>query len=150
VRSWAPGGPIPWILQVPRIGLVHGVSDGDPKRTVDGGKTWHWSGTGLVGQGTAAVLFGHRTEFGGPYRNQHYLRSGDELYIHTSDQRRYTYRMVAEYITSKHPWDILAASRRVGGDTVSLVSCSRTDRLPSSLEYRLVSTFSLVRWDDLG
>jgi hypothetical protein len=145
-----PGGPIPWVLQVPRIGLVHRVFDGDANRTVDRGNTWHWAGTGLVGQGADAVLFGHRTEFGGPYRNQHLIRPGDELYIHTSDQRRYTYRMVAEHITSKFAGDILAASRRVGGETVSLVSCSKTNRLPTSLEYRLITTFSLVRWDDLG
>jgi hypothetical protein len=150
VNPAPPGGPIPWVLQVPRIGLVHWVFDGDANRTVDRGNTWHWTGTGLVGQGADAVLFGHRTEFGGPYRNQHLIRPGDELYIHTSDQRRYTYRMVAEHITSKFAGDILAASRRVGGETVSLVSCSKTNRLPTSLEHRLVTTFALVRWDDLG
>jgi sortase (surface protein transpeptidase) len=150
VNPSPPGGPIPWVVQVPRMGLNHWVLDGDANRTVDRGNTWHWTGTGLVGQGAGAVLFGHRTEFGGPYRNQHFLRSGDELYIQTADQRRYTYRMVAEYITSKYASDILAATRRVGGDTISLVSCSKTNRLPTSLEYRLVTTFSLVGWDDLG
>ncbi len=145
-----PGGPVPWVVQVPRMGLNHWVLDGDANRTVDRGNTWHWAGTGLVGQGASTVLFGHRTEVGGPYRNQHLLRPGDELYIHTADQRRYTYRMVAEYITSKYAGDILAASRRVGGETVTLVSCSKTNRLPTSLQYRLVTTFSLVRWDDLG
>jgi hypothetical protein len=150
VNPAPPGGPIPWVLRVPRIGLVHWVFDGDANQTVDRGNTWHWTGTGLVGQGADAVLFGHRTEFGGPYRNQHLIRPGDELYIDTSDQRRYTYRMVAEYVTSKFAGDILAASRRVAGETVSLVSCSKTNRLPTSLEHRLITTFSLVRWDDLG
>jgi LPXTG-site transpeptidase (sortase) family protein len=145
-----PGGPIPWIVTIPRIGLIHGVYDGDANRTVDRGNTWHWTGTGLVGQGANTVLFGHRTEHGGPYRNQHLIRPGDELSILTSDQRRYTYRMVAEYITSKYANDILGATRRLGGETVSLVSCSKTNRLPTSLEYRLVTTFSLVRWEDLG
>ncbi len=145
-----PGGPIPWIVQVPRIGLNHWVVDGDANRTVDSGRTWHWTGTGLVGQGANTVLFGHRTEAGGPYRNQHLIQPGDELYISTSDQRRYTYRKVAEYLTSKYASDILAATRQIGGETVSLVSCSKTNRLPTSLEYRLVTTFSLVRWDDLG
>ncbi len=145
-----PGGPIPWFVQIPRMGLFHTVLDGDANRTVNSGNTWHWTGTGLVGQGGNCVLFGHRTEAGGPYRNQHFLRGGDELYIYTSDQRRYTYRMVAEYITSKFTSDILAATRRVGGETVSVVSCSRTNRLPTSLEYRLITTFALERWEDLG
>jgi LPXTG-site transpeptidase (sortase) family protein len=145
-----PGGPIPWIVNIPRIGLIHGVYDGDAKRTVDRGNTWHWAGTGLVGQGANTVLFGHRTEYGAPYRNQHLIRPGDELHILTSDQRRYTYRMVAEAVTSKYANDILAATRRVRGETVSIVSCSKTNRLPTSLEYRLITTFSLVRWEDLG
>jgi len=145
-----PGGPIPWIVQIPRLGLTHNVYDGDADRIVDSGNTWHWTGTGLVGQGRNTVLFGHRTEAGGPYRNQHLLRGGDELYIYTSDQRRYIYRMAAEYITSEFSRDILAATRRVGGETISVVSCSRTDRLPTSLRHRLVTTFTLDRWEDLG
>ncbi len=145
-----PGGPIPWIVQIPRLGVTQWVFDGDANRIVDAGHTWHWSGTGLVGQGGNCVLFGHRTEHGGPYRNQHYLRAGDELTVLTSDQRRYRYRMVAEAVTSKYSNDILGATRRIRGETISLVACSRTDRLPTSLSYRLVTTFSLVGWDDLG
>ncbi len=145
-----PGGPIPWIVQIPRLGLTQAVFDGDAKRVVDSGSTWHWSGTGLVGQTANIVLFGHRTEHGGPYRYQHTIQNGDELIVFTADQRRYTYRKVAEYITSKYANDILAATRRIGGETVSVVACSRPDRLPTSLEYRLITTFSFVRWDDIG
>jgi len=145
-----PGGPIPWLLEIPRLGLSHWVVDGDAKQTVDSGQTWHWTGTGLVGQGGNSVLFGHRTEAGGPYRNQHLIQGGDELIVNTADQRRYTYRKVGEYITSKYANDILGATRRIGGETVSLVSCSKTNRLPTSLEHRLITTFSFVRWDDVG
>ena len=145
-----PGGPTPWIVQIPRLGLTHHVFDGDANRTVNSGNTWHWTGTGLVGQGGNIVLFGHRTEAGGPYRYQHLIRGGDELYLYSSDQRRYTYRMVGEFITSKYANDILGATRRIGGETVSVVACSKTNRLPTSLEYRLITTFSLVRWEDLG
>ena len=145
-----PGGPIPWLVQIPRIGLNQWVYDGDANRIVDSGNTWHWTGTGLVGQGGNSVLFGHRTEHGGPYRNQHQLRAGDELIVYTSDQRRYRYRMVAEYVTSKYANDILGATRRLGGETISVVSCSKTNRLPTSLQHRLVTTFALDRWEDLG
>jgi len=145
-----PGGPIPWMVTCPRFGLNQWVFDGDADRIVDAGHTWHWTGTGLAGQGGNIVLFGHRTEAGGPYRYQHHLRSGDLLHLHTSDARRYTYRMVAEYITSKYSNDILRACRRISGETVSLVSCTKTNRQPTNLQYRLVSTFQLIGWDDLG
>ncbi len=145
-----PGGPIPWLVQIPRLGVTHWVFDGDANRIVDSGHTWHWTGTGLVGQGSNIVLFGHRTDAGGPYRNQHLLRAGDELIVYTADQRRYRYRMVAEYITSRYANDILGATRRIRGETVSLVACSKTNRLPTSLANRLVTTFALVGWDDLG
>ena len=55
-------------------GVNQWVFDGDAKRTVDSGNTWHWAGTGLVGQGADSVMFGHRTEHGGPYRYQHLLQ----------------------------------------------------------------------------
>ena len=87
---------------------------------------------------------------GGVYRYQHNLGAGDLLYVYTSDNRVYTYRMVAEYIRSKYANDILAATRIVGGETLSLVACSKTNRLPTSLEYRIVSTCQRVEWADLG
>ncbi len=145
-----PGGPLPWLVQIPRLGVTQWVFDGNANQIVDAGHTWHWAGTGLVGQGGNSVLFGHRTEHGGPYRNQHLLRAGDELIVYTSDQRRYRYRMVSDRITSKYANEILGASKLVSGETVSLVSCSKTNRLPTSLEHRLVTTFAFVGWDDLG
>jgi sortase (surface protein transpeptidase) len=145
-----PPAAVPWIVQVPRMGLGQWVFDGDAKRVVDSGNTWHWAGTGLVGQGANIVMFGHRTSAGGPYRYQHLLRGGDLMDVTTSDGRRYTYQMAADFITSKNPNDILAACRRIGGETVSLVACSKPNRLPTSLEYRLVSTFQLLGWEDLG
>ncbi len=93
---------------MPRLGLSQWVFDGDAKRTVDSGHTWHWAGTGLVGQGADSVMFGHRTEHGGPYRYQHLLQGGDLAYVTTSDGRRYTYQMVADVVTSKYSNDILA------------------------------------------
>jgi hypothetical protein len=145
-----PPGPLPWSLSVPKMGLGNGVYEGYSKPIVDSGNTWHWTGTGLVGQGAHTAVFGHRTEHGGPYRYQHYLVPGDLLYVTTFDNRRYTYKMTSEYITSKYSDQILAATRQVGGETFSLVACSRTNRLPTDLDYRIVSTFTLVEWVDLG
>ena len=144
------GGPLPWVLQVPRFGLNQWVFDGDAKRTVDSGNTWHWTGTGLVGQGADSVMFGHRTEHGGPYRYQHLLQGGDLAYVTTSDGRRYTFQMIDDVVTSKYSNDILWMTRRFGGETISLVACTKPNRLPTSLEYRLISTFQFVSWEDLG
>ena len=58
--------------------------------------------------------------------------------------------MVAEYLSSSAPSDILGKTRLVGGETVSIVACSRLNRLPTDTRYRLISTFALVVWDDLG
>lgn len=145
-----PAAPLPWTLNVPKMGLVNGVFAGSPNPIVDSGNTWHWTGTGLVGQATNIAVFGHRTEAGGPYRYQHNLRAGDLLYVTTPDNRLYTYRMTAEYLTSKFSSDILAATRRIGGETFALVACTKLNRLPTSLEYRMVSIFALVEWADLG
>lgn len=145
-----PGGPIPWIVQVPRLGLSRWVYDGDSRRTVDAGHIWHWEGTGLVGQGADSVLFGHRTAAGGPFRNQHLLGGGDLLHVLTSDQRRYSYALAAVSVTRKFSDEILAASRRLGGESVSMVACTKPNRQPTSLEYRLVSSFSFLGWEDLG
>ncbi len=145
-----PGAAIPWIVQIPRLGVSEWVLDGDATQVVDSGATWHWTGTGLVGQGADTVMFGHRTEHGGPYRYLHALGGGDILYVYTSDARRYTYQVVASYVTSKYSNDILNATRQVEGETVSVVACSKPDRTPTSLEHRLIVTFALVTWDDLG
>jgi len=145
-----PPGPLPWTLQVPRMGLTNGVYEGSSGPIVDSGNTWYWTGTGLVAQGAHTAVFGHRTEHGGPYRYQHHLRNGDLLYVTTADNRRYTYQMASEYITSKYSNQILAATRQVGGETFSLVACSKTNRLPTDLDYRIVSNFKLVEWVDLG
>ena len=119
-----PGGPLPWTLQVPRMGLTHLVFDGDPDRIVDAGHSWHWAGTGLVGEGGKSVAFGHRTSAGGPYRYQHLLRAGDELYVYTADNRRYTYVMTRELLTGPFTGQILQAARGLGGETFALVACT--------------------------
>jgi hypothetical protein len=150
VNPAPPPGPLPWILNVPRMELAHGVYEGSSKPIVDSGNSWYWTGTGLVAQGAHTAVFGHRTEHGGPYRYQHYLRNGDLLHVTTADNRRYTYQMTSEYITSKYSNQILAATRQAVGETFSLVSCSKTNRLPTDLDYRIVSNFKFVEWVDLG
>ncbi len=145
-----PPAAVPYIVNVPRMGLNNWVLDGAPDPIVDRGNTWHWTGTGLAGQGASIVCFGHRTNAGGPYRQQHLLRGGDDLTLLTGDGRRYSYKMVAEHITGKNADEILWVASSYGGETVSLVSCTLPNRLPTSTSYRLISIFALVEWVDLG
>jgi sortase (surface protein transpeptidase) len=104
------------------------------------------------------AVFAHRTEratnqFGidpngrvdGVFRNIHYLVNGDEWTVFTSDRRAYVYRMVRRNITSSLAEAILAECRAYPGTTFSLVACSKPDTTPTSLDYRLVVTGSLVR-----
>ncbi len=145
-----PPAATPYTVNVPRMGLNNGVFDGGADPITDRGQSWHWTGTGLAGQGASIVLFGHRTNAGAPYYYQHLLRSGDMLYLQTADGRMYTYQMEAEFITSKYADDIFGAARWIPGETVALVACTKTNRLPTSLQYRLVSVFRFVEWVDLG
>ncbi|MEM8620144.1 MAG: sortase [Actinomycetota bacterium] len=146
-----PGISPPWLINVPGMGLASWVYEGSPDPIVDAGNSWHWTGTGNVGQGAAIAVFGHRTEAGGPYRNQHFLSAGQRMTARTADNRLYTYEMVAEYITSEFANDILGATRRIGGqETMSLVACTLPNRLPTSLRWRIISTFRVIGWEDLG
>ena len=154
-----PPSPTPWTLSVPAMGLRNGVFDGEADPIVNAGESWHWSGTGLVGERKASVVFGHRTSKTGPYRNQHLLRAGDLMEIFTGDQRKYTFKVVREVLTGSDPREILDASqawsRETGKASFSLVACTGSkfvkDRQPrGGIAFRMITTFELVRWEDLG
>jgi len=133
----------PWTLGVPALGLVSRVLDGDPDLVTDAGHTWHWTGTGDLGQRAHIVLFAHRTEAGGPLRQVHRLRNGDSLSLRGGDGRVFQYQVAEQQITDDKAENILAATRRLDATTVSLVACSRANGLPTSLDYRLIVTATL-------
>ncbi len=159
-------GP-PWLLEVPNLrlrdgrrGLVSQVLAGSAVPIVDAGHTWHWGGTGFLGQQANIGLFAHRTDAGGPLYHMHELRVGDEIYVRvanrSNDRRRFRYRVVREdmvdnvrYSTVPSVQKILAATRRHPGTTISLIGCTRLDRLPTDLDHRLILTAELVDWIEL-
>ena len=104
------------------------------------------------------LLFGHRTDAGGPLYYADQLGTGDQVFMSTSDQRTYVYRYNRRELTSKDDRQILAATQRLGGETLSLIACTvGFDRsksrypdqwAPTSLEYRIVVTFTLEYWTD--
>ncbi len=152
-----PAAPPAWTLRVPRLGLTGTVLDGNPNTVTDAGHSWHWSGTGDMGQQNAHVAtFAHRTEAGGPYRNLHLLQNGDVVTVTTGDNREYTYRVVRRDLANSANDNILAATRLHPGTTLSLVACTvGHDRskgawpdiwAPTSLKYRIVVTAEFVSW----
>ncbi|MEY2959732.1 MAG: hypothetical protein RLZZ01_2300, partial [Actinomycetota bacterium] len=102
VNPAPPAAPPEWSLQIPKLGITSrvlaGVNNGDSVRITDAGHSWHWTGTGYLGQAAHVAAFAHRTEratnqFGidpngrvdGVFRNIHYLVNGDEWTVFTSD-----------------------------------------------------------------
>ncbi|MEM1334126.1 MAG: sortase, partial [Actinomycetota bacterium] len=153
-------GP-PYTLSIPRTGTRHSMVSGlSSVQVVDTGRIWHWTGTGMVGQGASIGAFGHRTDAGGPFRNIHFLRAGDRITIDTIDQRRYTYEYSGRELTSERDEEILAAAYREPGEMVSLIACTVgfdssksafPDRwAPTSLRWRIVVRLRLVGWEDIA
>jgi sortase (surface protein transpeptidase) len=154
----APPGVAPeWVLRIPRIGLTSTVQDGNPSAVTDSGRSWHWTGSGLMGEENVHVaMFAHRTSAGGPYRYLDQLQPGDTYTVTTSDRREYTYRMVRRDLTNSAKENILQATRNHPGTTLSLIACTvGNDRsksrwpdiwAPTSISYRIVVTGELVSW----
>ena len=159
-----PPPPIapPYWTTLPSISRMNSgrssVSGRFSTQVVDSGRLWHWTGTGYVGQGTYVALFGHRTDAGGPMYYLDQLGGGDRAFMSTIDQRTYVYTYNRRELTSKADAQILAATQRVGGETLSFIACTvGFDRrksnypnqwAPTSLEYRIIVTFALEYWTD--
>lgn len=149
-----------WTLRVPRLGLTSRVLAGDGVAITDAGHTWHWTGTGYVGQNAHVAVFGHRTEAGSPYRYLHLMEPGDTWTVTTNDGREFTYRMVRRDLTDAQTQNILNGTRFHPGTTFSFVACTRGYDSsgyrrylqwyePTSLRYRLIVTGELVGWREI-
>jgi hypothetical protein len=154
-----------WRLEIPalrfrgsdRRGHVSLVLPGNPDAIVDAGHTWHWTGTGFMGQRAHVGLFAHRTDTASarsPWYNLHELRANDEIFIQVDtpgDRRRFRYRVVrSDLVLNVLPASpaqtkrILDATRLHPGTTISLIACTEPNRLPTSLKHRLIYTAALV------
>ncbi len=135
-----------WILEIPRIGVRSRVLTGNADAVVNRGHSWHWEGTGFLGQEAHVGAFAHRTTHGGVYRNLHLLSGGDEFTLTTMDGRMYTYVVVRRDLTDGRVQNILAATRLHPGTTFSLIACTKPDFTPTSTRWRIVLTGALVGW----
>ncbi|MEY2973762.1 MAG: hypothetical protein RIR49_182 [Actinomycetota bacterium] len=148
--SAAPSNPAPqtsgppWLLEVPSLGIRSMVFDGDSVAVTDAGHTWHWTGTGDMGQTANVALFAHRTDAGGPFRNIHRLVAGDLVTVATDDGRKFEYSVIDRVLTSADRDDILAGARRHSGPTVALIACTKRNFEPTSLDWRIIVNARLV------
>ncbi len=151
----APSNPTPppigpdWQLTIPRIGHHSTVRDGDSNEVTDAGDTWHWSGTGDMGQAANVAVFAHRTTAGGSFRNLHLLNPGDTVEVTTTDGRVFTYAVVERHLTSDDRDEIVEATRSLPTTSISLIACSRKNFLPTSLAYRIIVNAQLVGWREI-
>lgn len=161
-----PAAP-PWTVEVPALPTRRGgrgwssrVLAGRADPIVDSGRTWHWTGTGFVGQVSNIGLFAHRTEAGAPLYYMHELRRGDEILVTVADRpgdrRRFRYRVVRTDMvldvrasTRENSRRILAATRLHPGATISLIGCALADGLPTSLDHRIIVTAEFVDWTEI-
>ena len=140
-----PIGPT-WILRVPKLGLTSQVRAGNSNAVCNAGHSWHWTGTGYMGQEAHVASFAHRTSAGGPYRNIHLLAGGDIFTLSTSDERTYTYQVVDRFLTDSNTQNILDATRFIPGTTYSLIACTEPNFLPTNTAWRIVVTGVLLGW----
>lgn len=151
----APSNPTPpsigpdWQLTIPRIGHHSTVRDGDSNEVTDAGDTWHWSGTGDMGQAANVAVFAHRTTAGGSFRNLHLLNPGDTVEVTTTDGRVFTYAVVERHLTSDDRDEIVEAIHSLPTTSISLIACSRKNFLPTSLAYRIIVNAQLVGWREI-
>jgi len=114
------------------------VWSGHDTRTLNRGGMCHWSGTASPLSNGNCVLFGHRTSHGGLLRNLHKVKLNDRVVLEIAGTGSKTYRVVSlpPVISSK---DLAIALN--WGDTsasyLTLLACSKANRLPTSLKFRL-------------
>jgi hypothetical protein len=140
-----PIGPT-WILRVPKLGLTSEVRAGDSNAVCNAGYSWHWTGTGYMGQDAHVAAFAHRTTHGGPYRNIQLLGAGDQFTLSTSDGRTYTYEVRDRFLTDSNNQHILEATWFIPGTTFSLIACTLPIFEPTSTSWRIVVTGVLLGW----
>lgn len=131
------GGPVVQIgtIEIPRIGLVHPVFEGNTLTQIDHGPS-HWPGTALPGQAGNAVFAGHRVTHSHPFRDIDKLAPGDRVYF-TINGVRTEYEVTGhEIVTPKDTWII----EQTPTATATLFACHP----PHSARYRYVVRLALV------
>ena len=140
-----PPSPLPYTLEIPGLGIWGTVVEGVGDNVVNAGYVGHWPGTGLAGDDdNHMVVFAHRTEHGGIFRNIHFLGAGSQVILHGADGRTFTYEYTGRALTGPGAADIYNVGLRGPQPSLSLVACSRTNYQPTDTRYRIVVNFSEI------
>lgn len=142
-----PPAPLPYVLTMPGLGLTMTVLEGIGSNVVDAGNAGHWPGTGYAGEQSHMMFFAHRTAHGGPWRNIHLLGAGDQISLSSPDGRVFHYTWWGRAITSTNATEIYNVGLPAPIPSVSLVACSKTNFLPTDVNYRIVVTYTLTGID---
>jgi LPXTG-site transpeptidase (sortase) family protein len=138
-----PPPQFPLLLTIPSIGhqswIQQDTSDADLAR----GPGW-WPGSAYPGVAGNFVVFGHRTEHGGPFRGINGISVGDIIVVE-GDHRKVTYQVTEDW------WVITAAEAPnvVGptdGNHITLIACTKPNGEPTSTSYRIVVRATLISY----
>jgi len=140
-----PPSPLPYTITIPSLGIVGTIVEGVGDNIVNAGYVGHWPGTGLSGEDDHMVLFAHRTEHGGIFRNIHALGPGSQVIIRGADGRTYTYEYTDRALTGPAATQIYSAGLGSAQPSMSLVACTKTNFQPTDTRYRIVVNFTQIQ-----
>ena len=122
-------------LRVPRTRALY---EGTDVPVLNKGGLCHWPGTPALFNPGNCVLFGHRTSAGGPLRNSHRLRVGDQIVL-TSGGTTLAYTVMAvPFVIASNDVSAVVSWGDNSAPFLTLVACSKANRLPTSKKYRLL------------
>jgi sortase (surface protein transpeptidase) len=142
-----PEPQFPLTLSIPSIGHQSNVQSNASDAALVRGPGW-WEGSAYPGVGGNFVIFGHRTEYGGPLRYINGVGSGDQIVVE-GDHRRVVYEVVGDWIVV----GANEANQYVGPSTlpgepniITLIACTLPNGAPTSLAYRIIIRAKLVSY----
>lgn len=122
-------------IEIPKIGVSRTLYEGITLETLNAGPG-HWPGTAMPGQFGNAVIGGHRTSHGKPFRNIDQLVPGDEVILTTADGR-FVYHVTSTEIVTP---DAVRIVDQTPGYTATLFACHP----PGSTSHRIVVHLELA------
>jgi LPXTG-site transpeptidase (sortase) family protein len=135
VAQKTPDSPRPTYVRVAQTKRLY---EGTEKSTLNKGGLCHWPGTPKLFENGNCVLFGHRTSAGGPLRKLNQMRVGD-LLTFTVGARTVTYRVtVAPRVIGGNDFFSVVDYGDGTSPALTLVACSKKNKLPTSTKYRLI------------
>ena len=117
-------------ITIPRLGLDHDLYEGMALTAINRGPS-HWPGTALPGRLGNAVVAGHRTTHGQPFRHLDQLRPGDDV-IFFNEAGFSTYEVTGVEVVGN---DALYIADQTRAYTATLFACHP----PGSAAQRIVA-----------